>query len=77
MPRIYVPPSIKNKAMNLVAEVAGAATTGAAVGGAAKLVKEHHDKVVKRLKDEGHTHVVKEDHDKTAPQGHELLSHTG
>jgi hypothetical protein len=76
MPRIYVPQSAKNEAMKVVANIAGAAAAAAGVGVAVKLTKDHHDKVVKNLKEKGHPHIVKEDHE-AAPDKHELLSHTG
>lgn len=72
MPRIYVPTSMKNEAMKMAATIAGLATPAVAI----KLAKHHHDQLVKSLKEKGHPHVVREDHE-GAPPNHELLSHTG
>jgi hypothetical protein len=70
MPKIYVPPSEKNEAMKIFAEVAGKATIFGT-----RVAWRHHDEIVKRLKEGRHSHVVKEDHE-AAPANHHLVSTT-
>ena len=76
MPKIYVPPSAKNEAMRIIAQITGASTAAIGTGAAIKISKDHHDKAVKSLSDKGHSPVVKEDHE-SAPSNHVHVSHTG
>jgi len=71
MPRIVVPSSVRNKAIQIASTIVGA---GVFAEGA-KIAKHHHDAVKSKLTAEGHSHQELQDHEQV-PAGHTVLHKT-